>query len=160
MGLDFRKLFHSIKPWVSSCSRKHGFEAELPVPVWNVLAWDLCPLRVTRDACWPYPCHFVNTPVPPASTWPVLLSRNACRDHCLAQVWTRNEYQLALGWCPFRRVTRGLGLLGGASGPASVLALLGYFNRISTYKRGTGNFTSTEPKNWEEFDSKFSILRH
>ncbi len=28
------------------------------------------------DAGWPYPCHFFNTPVPPASTLPSLFRRS------------------------------------------------------------------------------------
>ncbi len=44
-------LIHGIN-WFSDeiiewfCSELQGSEAVLPVPVWNVPAWDLCPLRV------------------------------------------------------------------------------------------------------------------
>jgi hypothetical protein len=72
----------------------------------------LCPFKVTKDAGWPYPCHFINTPVPPVSIVKVVITASA-------QVWSVPD-EVTLGVH-----SESAGLLARASGPVS---LLGYFN--------------------------------
>ena len=96
----------------------------------------MCPLRVrpgTRDAGRPYPCHFINTPVPPAQHCLACLE-GACSKGC-------NHCQCSSVERASLRLVSTLSHQGHWQGPVAQFQCL----VTSTCMCGISNFTSTEP---------------
>ena len=132
---------------VCYCFRASKHETALPVPVWNVLAWDLCPFRV-RDAGWPYPCHF-STPLCLLPQHCLACLEGPCSKGC-------KHCECSSVECASLKLVSTLSHQGHWQGPVAKCQCL----VTSTYMCGISNFTSTEPKSEEEFNSEHSIVRH